>query len=99
MQKIDQDIIDLNLSWLVKARELAKLDQTKAAVMLGFDVSTADRIAQLPLEHLHDIARLGVMLFQPRFHTGFWDELLDDNKAHAIRFQALLMASKEVSTQ
>jgi len=101
MQQIDQDIIDLNFSWLFKARELAKSDHIKAAVVLGLDVGTTDRISQLSLEHLRGIAHSGLMLFQPRFHAGFWNELVDENEnnSRAIQLQALLMASKEAANQ
>ncbi len=99
MQEADQDIIDLNLSWLFKARELARSNHTKAAIVLGFDETVAKRISRLSIDELRSIARSGVMLFQPRFHQKFWGEIFEDDHrtSLSIRFQTLLMAAKDAS--
>ena len=99
MQDADQDIYELNLSWLFKARELAKRDRTKAAIVLGFDKGVAEGISRMSLEDLREIARSGIMLFQPRFHPKFWKEVIEgDHRASlAVRFQALLMAARDAS--
>jgi hypothetical protein len=99
MQDADQDIYELNLLWLFKARELAKYNHKKAAIVLGFDETVAKGISRLSIEELRGIARSGVMLFQPRFHPKFWKEMIngDQRPSLAARFQALLMAAEEVS--
>ena len=101
MQEADQDIIDLNLSWLFKARELARSNPKKAAVIFGFDEALAEKISRLSIEELHSIARSGVLVFQPRFHPKFWHEMLEGTHGTSlgIRFQALLMAADKASDQ
>ena len=99
MQEADKDIVDLNLLWLIKAREIAKSNQTKAAVVFGFDEVVADKLSRLSLEQLHRIAQVGVMLFQPRFHPKFWHEMLADNEgiSASTYFQTFLMAANDLS--
>ena len=97
MPAADQDIFDLNLSWLLKARELARLSQETALVVLGIDPAMAQRIAGLSLRELNVIAHTGVMLFHPRFPTKFWEELLSKGNQSpvALQFQTVLLASEE----
>ena len=99
MQEPDKDNFDLNLLWLIKAREIAKSNQTKAAIIFGFDEAVADKISRLSLEQIHRIARAGVMMFQPRFHPKFWHEMLTDNEgiSAGTYFQTLLMAANDLS--
>ncbi len=101
MQEADQDIVDLNISWLFKARELARSNHTKAAIIFGFDEVIAEKISRLSIEELQGIARSGVMVFQPRFHPKFWHEIFDGGHGTSlgIRFQIVLMAAEEASDQ
>jgi len=101
MQEADKDIFDLNLLWLFKAREFARSNRTKAAVIFGFDEATTEKISRLSLKQLHRISRSGVMVFQPRFHPRFWHEMLEDGEdtSVGIQFQTLLMAINDVSNQ
>lgn len=101
MQEADQDIFDLNLLWLFKARELARSNQTKAAVIFGFDDIAAEKISHLSIEQLHNIARSGVMVFQSRFPPRFWHEMLEDGEgiSAGIQFQTLLIAANDSPNQ
>ena len=101
MQEADKDIFDLNLLWLIKAREIARSNQTKAAIVFGFDEVVADKISRLSLEQVHRIAHTSVMLFQPRFQPKFWHEMLADSEGMSAGayFQTLLMAANDFSKQ
>ncbi|MCB1831220.1 MAG: flagellar transcriptional regulator FlhD, partial [Gammaproteobacteria bacterium] len=52
MSASDPDIIDLNLSWLFKAREMARSNQETAAVVLGLDQAVVIHIARLSLQDM-----------------------------------------------
>lgn len=99
MPTSDPDIIDLNLSWLFKAREMARSDQETAAMVLGLDPSVVLRISRLSLRDLNVIARSKVMIFHPRFHPKFWGETLGNGNwaAYAVQIQTLLMAADEAT--
>jgi len=101
MRSANQDIVDLNLLWLIKAREIARFNRTKAAVVLGLDASLLDEISQMSIGDLNTLAHAGVMLFRPRFRSVLWRQMI--KRAHSpslsVRFHALLMAAGEVSDQ
>ncbi|WP_029131773.1 flagellar transcriptional regulator FlhD [Sedimenticola selenatireducens] len=99
MPASDPDILDLNLSWLFKAREMARSNQETAAVVLGLDRSVVIRIARLSLQDMNAIARSKVMVFHPRFHPKFWSETLGNRSwaAYAVQIQTLLMAADEAT--
>ncbi len=101
MQEADQDIFELNISFLFKARELAKCNQKKAAIVLGLDDVVMDSISKLSIEEMSSIARSEVMLFQPRFHPRFWKEVANGGHRNplATRLHTLLMATEEASKQ
>ena len=95
MQAKDQDIVDLNLSWLLKARQCARFNREKATVILGLEKDVTDRVSRLSIGDLNAIARSGVMVFQPRFHSMFWREITESGNASslAVRVHMLLMAA------
>ena len=101
MLSANQDIVDLNFSWLLKAREIARFDREKAAVVLGLDASLVDEISQLSISDLNTMAHAGVMLFRPRFRLGLWRLLI--KQAHSpslsVRLQTLLTAAREVANR
>jgi len=101
MLSANQDIVDLNLLWLLKAREIARFNREKAAVVLGLDASLVDEISQLSLGDLDTMAHAGVILFRPRFRPGLWRKLIE--QAHSpslsVRLQTLLTAAREVANQ
>ncbi|MCP4287715.1 MAG: hypothetical protein GY792_25295 [Gammaproteobacteria bacterium] len=101
MLSANQDIVDLNLLWLLKAQEIARSNRKKAAVMLGLNAGLLDEISQLSLGDLNTIAHAGVLLFQPRFRPGLWRKMIE--QAHSpslvVRMQTLLTAAREVAEQ
>jgi len=94
-----QDIVDLNLIWLLKARDIARSNRARAAVVLGLDAGLLDEISQLSLGDLNTMAHAGVILFRPRFRRGLWRKLIE--QAHSpslsVRLQTLLTAAREVA--
>ena len=101
MPTSDPDMIDLNLSWLFKAREMARFNHKTAAVVLGLDPSVVVHIARLSLQDLNAIARAKVMEFHPRFHPKFWSEMIENRNwgSYAVQIQTVLMAAEEATQQ
>ena len=99
MPLIDQDIVDLNLFWLIKARELAKANREKAVVVLGLDASLANKFTSLSLDELNAIAHAGVLLFRPRFRPTLWRQIIARGSHTSLsdRLQTLLIAAEEQS--
>ncbi len=99
MLSANQDIVDLNLLWLMKAREIARFNREKAVVVLGLDASLVDEISQLSLGDLDTMAHAGVILFRPRFRLGLWRKLIEQARSPSlsVRLQTLLTAAREVA--
>ena len=97
MRLIDQDIVDLNLFWLVKARELARADRKKAVVVLGLDANLMNKFTLLSIDDLNTIAHAGVLLFRPRFRPTLWRQIIarGGHPSLSDRLQTLLMAVGE----
>lgn len=71
-QEIDQEIFDLNMSWLIKARELARQDATHTLLIMGIaDDEMRKALSQLSVDDMQTIARSGCLCFAPRFATRF----------------------------
>ena len=99
MRLIDQDIVDLNLFWLVKARELARANREKAVVVLGLDANLMNKFTLLSIDDLNTIAHAGVLLFRPRFRPILWRQIIarGGHPNLSDRLQTLLMAVGEQS--
>ncbi|MCB1905462.1 MAG: flagellar transcriptional regulator FlhD [Gammaproteobacteria bacterium] len=97
MPSADPEIAELNLLWLIKARELARDNRKKAAVVLGLDARLLEAISRLSLSELNTMAQSGVMQFQPRFRSALLRRLIEQGgtPALSIRLQSLLMAAGE----
>ena len=97
MPLVDQEIVDLNLFWLVKAREFARENRQKAVVVLGLDNELADNLSSLSIDDLNRIARTGVLLFRPRFRPTLWRQLIarGSNSSLSVRLHTLLWAAGE----
>jgi hypothetical protein len=71
-QICDQELYDLNLSWLVKAREIARESAVQAQLILGIaDEEMRIAISKMSMEDMQAIARSGCLCFAPRFTTNF----------------------------
>ena len=96
----DRDIAELNLAWLLKARELAKTDRAKAAVLFGLDQGLSDVLASASIQDLRNLAQSGLMLFRPRFHVRFWRRgCAGDAPSSPGLAQLLMLAAEEVMAQ
>lgn len=66
------DINELNLAWLIKARELARENPLLAELTMGIsDEALRSAISQLSIEDIRHIAQSGWLCFSPRFTTNF----------------------------
>ncbi|MBL3601269.1 MAG: flagellar transcriptional regulator FlhD [gamma proteobacterium endosymbiont of Lamellibrachia anaximandri] len=99
MRSFQQDLIDLNFSWLVTAREMTQTDRIQASMVLGLDPALMERIACLSLQELRAIARSEFLLFHPRFHPSLRRELIESDPGHSpgILLQTLITAAQEAS--
>ncbi len=68
----DSDIYDMNLAWLVKARELACQNAAQAELIMGItEEELRLAISQLTMEDMQHIAQSGWLCFAPRFNSKF----------------------------
>jgi hypothetical protein len=97
MSRTDIDIVELNLLWLTKARELAKVNRENAVVVLGLDARLLEALSRLSLGDLTTMAESGVMQFQPRFQSVLLRRLIEPggSPALSIRLHTLLLAAGE----
>lgn len=97
MSSADPEIMELNLLWLIKARELARENREKAAVVLGLDAKLLEAISRFSLSELNTMAQSGVIEFQPRFRSSLLRRLIEQGSTPAlsIRLLTLLMAAGE----
>ena len=95
MPAADLDVVDLNLLWLIKARELAESDPDKAVIVLGLDAGLVSELSTLSLGELASIASSGVLQFRPRFRSLLWQHILErrGSASISVRLQTLLMAA------
>ena len=71
-QGCDQELYDLNLSWLVKAREIARENSVHAQLIMGIaDEEMRLAVSKLSMDDMQNIARSGCLCFAPRFTTNF----------------------------
>lgn len=74
----DEEIYELNLFWLVKARELARENTLNAHLMMGIaEEEMRLALSKLAIEDIHRIARCGWLCFSPRFTSSFIQEIAD----------------------
>ncbi|MGH8557796.1 MAG: flagellar transcriptional regulator FlhD [Methylococcales bacterium] len=64
------DFSQVNLQYLIQARDLAKVDREQAAVILGVDATLTELFAQVTPAELVHINRIRVPLIKP--HEQFW---------------------------
>jgi len=68
-------IKQMNLSYLVLARELATESIPKACVILGLSRNEATILRDCPISHLHDVVTFPAVFFNFRNNYEFWDIL------------------------
>jgi len=76
-QASDAEIYELNLAWLIKARELARENGMLAELMMGIgDEALRLAISQLSINDIQQLAQAGWLCFAPRFTANFLQDLL-----------------------
>lgn len=71
-KEYDVEIYELNLAWLIKARELARENPILAELTMGIgDKEMRSALSQLSSKDIQRIARSGWLCFSPRFTTHF----------------------------
>ena len=73
----DGEIYDMNLAWLIKARELARENGMLAELVMGIgDEALRVAISQLSINDIQQLAQVGWLCFAPRFTANFLQDLL-----------------------
>lgn len=97
---IIRDIRQLNVMYLVTARDLCRRAPEQAPVLLGIEHSVVSKLAEMPVANLVKAAEApGVLTFAGRFTTTFWRDLLDaansgrDSEIEAAGNHATMMAA------
>ena len=76
-QASDAEIYDLNLAWLIKARELARENGMLAELMMGIgDEALRVAISQLSINDIQQLAQAGWLCFAPRFTANFLHNMI-----------------------
>lgn len=71
-QACDLDIYELNLAWLIKAREVARDNALLAELMMGIaGEELRSALSQLSIDDIQSIAQSGWLCFSPRFTAPF----------------------------
>ena len=71
-RECDAEIYELNLAWLIKARELARENSILAELMMGIaEKEMQSAISLLSIEDIQHIAQSDWLCFSPRFTTNF----------------------------
>jgi len=93
MPSADPEIVELNLLWLIKARELARMNREKAVVVLGIDIKQLESLSMLSLGDLITMAESGVMQFQPRFRSVLFKQFIERGNSSSLsaRLHTLLI--------
>ncbi|TAL43443.1 MAG: DUF4325 domain-containing protein [Methylovulum sp.] len=73
----DAEIYELNLAWLIKARELTRENGMLAELVMGIgDEALRMAISQLSIDDIQQLAQAGWLCFAPRFTANFLQDLL-----------------------
>jgi hypothetical protein len=98
-QDLETEIRTLNLMWLLSARELARSDADKAALVYGLDQHLRTLLRDASLVMLRDLAASGVLLFRPRFRSPMLKERLEDTgrSTLGLELQTILLAAEEIA--
>jgi len=71
-KECDADLYQINLTWLIKARELVSIDSAMAELVMGIgDDEMHCLLGQLTLDDIQHIAQSGWLCFAPRFSPAF----------------------------
>lgn len=82
------DFSELNLQYLIQARDIAKEDPEHAAVILGINKRIAKELATLSPAALSMVSKIKVPLIGPNQPTWWWERLLralDDERSDEVQ--------------
>ena len=102
---IDRDTLgeiqELNMTYLLLAKQLLTEDRETGMFRLGFDESMADFILSLSAKRLSQLSRTNQLLFAFRFEdVGFLDASINSQRDYLStpNHHSLILASKAVAT-
>ena len=70
------DFSQVNLQYLIQARDLAKEDPERAAVLLGVESTLTEMLAEVTPAELMHITRIKVPLLRPHEQIWWWSRFL-----------------------
>ena len=86
-EEVKIDFSNVNLEYLIHARDIAREDPEVAATLLGTSLELAKLLAQAPMKYLTKISQIKVPLMAARGDVTWWSRLfnafLDENEEEA----------------
>lgn len=72
---LDVDLYELNLFYLLKAREMALKGRSQtASLVMGISQDNVNRLPGLSFEKIRTLARSGALCYESRLPHKFWKE-------------------------
>ena len=95
---LNQEVIALNLHWLLSAQALVRSDAQKASLIYGLDRTLMSLLREASFPVLRALAESGVLQFRPRFESRLFEERFVATSAStlALDLQAVLLAAEKV---
>jgi len=76
-QECDEEIVAMNLAWLIKARELTRENPVLAELIMGInDAEQQLALSRMSMDDIQHIAESGWLCFSPRFSTHFVQSMI-----------------------
>jgi hypothetical protein len=90
---VDLDLYELNLFYLLKARDMAlKGKSQKASLVMGISQDNVNRLPELSFEKIRILARSGVLCYSSRLPDKFWKEFQNtEMDEDLVKARVLLM--------
>ncbi|MES2352866.1 MAG: flagellar transcriptional regulator FlhD [Pseudomonadota bacterium] len=101
LEKLLDEIRELNLAYLMLAKEMIREDKAEAIYRLGISSEIADMVAALSTGQLLKIATSNLLLCRFRFDDQvIWDLITSHTKEHGLGnvHAAILMGSRAEET-
>ncbi|QSA98127.1 flagellar transcriptional regulator FlhD [Methylococcus sp. EFPC2] len=94
---IDLDLYELNLFYLLKAREMALKGQSQtASLVMGISQDNVKRLPGLSFEKIRALARSGALCYTSRLPDKLWKEFENtEMDEELVRARVLLMIAAE----
>ena len=93
------DFSKLNHQYLIQARDLAKSDPERAAVLLGMPIKLAHALADLSPNALVEMTRIKLPLIVPRQEPLWWSRLFNAaREGQSAEIQAVLQHASLIAS-